>query len=349
MNIIKFLQKLIIKSNSSKIFEIPILQIEPTLTCYFNCRHCFRTQAKYEKSLDINIIQNNIFNKNIIIKELKIGGAGDCFTLPDIIPIFKKLKIISKNISCITHAITLEKFIPEIMSGNLIQKFSVSFEGITEESYNRIRGKNNFQKVINNLKLIQTEKTKNKIDEPEIEAIYTCLKSNVNDIKTTPSFFRNLGFSRIIYQPLIPDDELVKKHPEKLCCSAEMISYSNDEIRKIFQNIKEEGSKLNIEIIVNDNIINAPIQKTNPVSAKKYCDMCLNFIHINFEGYVYPCCLGNGSLILGNVCENSLIDILNSKKYLEIKRNLENNNPYEICVKCREYKNISGKNFSRTS
>lgn len=67
-----------------------------------------------------------------------------------------------------------------------------------------------------------------------------------------------------------------------------------------------------------------------------YCLGGQNQLGILADGTVVPCCLDSGGIIkLGNIYQNNLKEILNSERYLNIKKSFQNRKAIEeLCKKC---------------
>lgn len=60
-------------------------------------------------------------------------------------------------------------------------------------------------------------------------------------------------------------------------------------------------------------------------------------MYVSCEGYIVPCCsaIKETSMVLGNVNENSLENIWNNTKFIEIRNSfIDNKIPFEFCKKC---------------
>jgi len=59
-------------------------------------------------------------------------------------------------------------------------------------------------------------------------------------------------------------------------------------------------------------------------------------IGILVDGTVIPCCLdSNGEIKLGNIFRNSMEDILNSDRYINLQKSFQDRKPCELlCQKC---------------
>ena len=85
-----------------------------------------------------------------------------------------------------------------------------------------------------------------------------------------------------------------------------------------------------------DTIYEWPSLKKKTISTKGKCYGLTNQIAILVDGTVVPCCLDqNGDINLGNIFEEDLDKILNSKLAIEIENGFKNGNlVHKLCQKC---------------
>lgn len=117
------------------------------------------------------------------------------------------------------------------------------------------------------------------------------------------------------------------------------------------RNLKESLSQ-NEFIKIKDNMfINQDIEFTWPdinqenIIEQGKCLALKEQIAILVDGTVVPCCLdNNGDIKLGNILDESLEEILNNPKSIEIKKNFENKIvTYKLCKTCGFLKRLEEK------
>ena len=76
--------------------------------------------------------------------------------------------------------------------------------------------------------------------------------------------------------------------------------------------------------------------EVNDYQSRGYCYALKTQIAILSDGTVVPCCLdSNGQIELGNIFKESLEDIINSKRYQNLKKSFQDRNPCEeLCKSC---------------
>jgi len=65
-----------------------------------------------------------------------------------------------------------------------------------------------------------------------------------------------------------------------------------------------------------------------------FCSMATNYIKIEPNGEVYPCCRGPRELLMGNVNEQSVTEIWNGDRYREFRRRMNAHDYPDVCSTC---------------
>lgn len=110
--------------------------------------------------------------------------------------------------------------------------------------------------------------------------------------------------------------------------------------------IKQEYIQLAPNIFINQDLeFTWPDINKNEILQKGRCLALKEQIAILVDGTVVPCCLdNNGDIALGNILKESIEDILNSKKSIEIKKNFENSIiTYKLCRTCGFLQRLENK------
>lgn len=103
---------------------------------------------------------------------------------------------------------------------------------------------------------------------------------------------------------------------------------------------KENNVKINPSIYVDkDNEFEWPSVNKNE-NNEGFCMALKTQVAILVDGTVVPCCLdSNGNIPLGNIYKEKFIDIINSKRCLDLRKSFQDKHPCEkLCLNCT-YKN----------
>lgn len=170
--------------------------------CNLRCKHCY--QDRFDSQRDISVdIWKRIFDD--MVQSLKTRGytglsinitGGEPLISPLLFPLMDFLEDSDfiKEVNIITNGIILQSCYPKLKSYEKLRYIKVSLEGPNPEINNFIRGKGNFERVIENI-----------IDISErIILMYTLTKFNYDKIEDVYRLGLSLRVKGIILERFIP-------------------------------------------------------------------------------------------------------------------------------------------------
>jgi len=294
--------------------------IEPTGECNYKCVKCDRFAEGYMDDGYIKGTKNMPFDYYCkIIDEigdtllsLRLWHFGEPLLNKDIFKMIryaKKKKIIvaiSSNLSLLTK----DKAAEMVQSG--LDYLIVSFDGASEDTYNLYHGKNYFNKVINNMRVLIEAKRQLKSRLPFLELQFILMRENEKEIKTIKTIAEELGVDKLTY-------------------------------------IKLSFARINLNIFKQFRTVNdiLPLNSKYCFSGKEkelvnFCNIPWEEALIRYSGTVIPCALDiSHEYNFGKVFEEDKYlgfkKIWNNKKYrlfrYNVKRNLNKINICSICDK----------------
>lgn len=274
---IKIMQQLLTKIELSSFYkdsiiydEEPIDQIQKqihinlTTNCNMRCSHCFLSAGLIPKQeLNVSKIIDTIrkFEKIIGITDIVISG-GEPLIHPNI---FELLEGISNhNIILFTNGSLINEKNIELIA-KYCNEVQISFEGVTKECYENIRG-HSFNKVMESIELLKSKNMK-------IILAITILPNSMKDISDNLiNFIEELNYENL---EIRLNDE---------------IEMSGNALDMDFSNYnKVEAKKIVIDLL-NILISKGLASKVEKVRNVRFtnCGIGTNIV-INFDGKIYPC------------------------------------------------------------
>lgn len=151
------------------------VHITITNDCNMRCPHCFVSAGIVEKQeLKVEEILSVIDTIGRIngVTDIVVSG-GEPLIHPGIMQLLKGLR--KHNVSLFTNGTLINEDNYKIIA-DCCQEVQISFEGVTKESYEKIRGKGNYYKALHAINLLKTTGVK-------ITLAITILPSTVNNIR----------------------------------------------------------------------------------------------------------------------------------------------------------------------
>ncbi len=306
--------------------DTPIkIQWKITNKCNLKCKHCYLGkldgfELPFEKA---NEIADTIINSNVM--EVTISG-GECLTYKGIEEIIKRFLINGIKVNVFTNAVLLKNVLDRIDSGILNKNsllFYVSVDGL-KSSHEQIRGKNTFDKTIENIKYaiekgypVVTNTVINKINYCDTMDMIVLLKQmGVKDVQLSNLIVQGSADNSmkisLSEQMALKEkiNDLYKEHPE-----FGYIYYSevpdSDGVRKVYS--LSNGKK---NFIGNDNW---------------KCTAGVARVTIDSNGKVY-CCPFIKDSYLGNLNKENLSEVWDNVNRFKFLKRLSEENTDRVCL-----------------
>lgn len=291
-----------------------------TETCNLRCKHCFYAAQPeyYNKTSELStkeIIEViNFLTDEINILSITLTG-GEVFVRKDFFSILKHIKSKNLIVTIQTNGTLIDENKAYQLSKILNLKtdtIQISLDGMDSKSHDAIRGKNNFNKTINAIKLlrhkhirVQINTTLTTVNTPNIKNIFSLCE----DLKIS-------SFSVAKYEVCDKKQAYLKLSIEELF----KYSYILLTKAKEFKNIRMNYKALCILDFLNypagrTALKNYIIREKLQVSPNK-CLSCHNHnkITISSDGKIFLCSMDESeNAILGNLRKENFYDIWNNR------------------------------------
>jgi len=300
---------------------LPItLDVEPTTGCNFRCTMCQVSSPNFKsQNMSIETFKNFIAQNKQLLK-IKLQGMGEPTVnnkFLDMIDIANRAGI---TVEFTTNGSLLEKeFIAELLKKK-ISKITISIDGATKETFEKIRVKSNFNEIIKNIHLL-IQQSKKIYLRPQICAWTVVQRDNIHEFENIFYLSNQIGFDELSYQFHISDwgkQEWHKINKDKLIDINQKKTFINNMKQK-------KGFKTKVNIF-SENIL----------SFEKKCKWPVRSSYIDNQGYVSPCCIIGDSKVVnfGNINQNNYSEIWKSAEYTQFRKSINENKIPSFCKNC---------------
>ncbi|MFA9375875.1 MAG: radical SAM protein [Lachnotalea sp.] len=170
--------------------------------CNLRCSHCVAYESdQITQSMELKDFKSTIFKlKNYGLKQVAFI-LKEPMMYPDI---FEAIRYCS-NSGMETEIITNGTLISKENVGQLIESgitvINISIEGISDKTNDSIRGKGTFNKVIENIKLLQNECDRRRTFIPIVIKL-TLNTFNMHEVQDMAMYFQNLGINEVRFNAI---------------------------------------------------------------------------------------------------------------------------------------------------
>jgi len=334
--------------------------IDITDVCNQKCLHCFSNSNNKEKSaLTLKEIKNSI-DQLYKLGVMAIGiSGGEPLMHPDFFEIidythqysnFVKFDVFTNGVLWTENDIF--KYKKYVSKKNY--KLRISFDGYDNDSYYLLRqgGKNDFGLLVRNLEIfdendisysLQTSLTDSTSESRNKIIDFALNHTNASKLNFIPVFSQGRALKNNIqiqyenWSKFVNEITNFKKN--NLNYMKLDVSFFN--YYEVYLPLKEKGD-------VNDifNVWRLPgIENRSSMLGKKQglCQAGGNFVHISYDGEVYPCTfsIGLSKFSMGNIRNNSIEEMLENSEIVDFFQEYDVNDCKGNCSKC-EIKTLCG-------
>ncbi len=238
-----------------------------------------------------------------------------------------------------------------LLNENIINKLiyynvdlGISIDGLDKKTYEYIRAGANFDRLIENITLLKSVKSKNSGKKSHLRLNVLVMKMNIDQIEFFPEFANKYGFTRLCVNPFGPD-----------FVSQENIFHYNKnrefelKITDIKNKLKEKCKELSIELVDSlpgyetehspvcedqNKLLETEkpeVEKSSDEKKLLLCHAPWRKLFIDSNGSVVPECLCNRENPIGNVLTDTIEGIWNNENMQIYRKKIMNNLPHEIC------------------
>jgi MoaA/NifB/PqqE/SkfB family radical SAM enzyme len=287
------------------------VNIEATNKCNLNCKMCKRRELKIpEDGIKYDKYKKIINKLPKEVQEISFGSYGESFMHPKIYEMIKCAKSKKLKVTITTNGFM---FIKQENRKKLLDTdmdvLRVSIEEIK-------KGANDAHPFSNKLLIALKELVKEKkISKSNMNFFFNTVvhKGNYNQIINIINYAEKIGFDCV---ELIHLDKKSNDVFEYLPIKKEM---------ELYKKIKRMNFKIKITSLYDRYIGIRKYAFRN----MKYCPFTYDVMHITVDGDVTPCCFGLPRYKIDNIFNKSLLDIWNSKKFKNFRKNQS-----KICNGC---------------
>lgn len=333
--------------------KLDYLTLKLTNKCNMNCYMCGQNYEEgndYNKDLEFSLIKRRIDEADTL-KTVYLFG-GEPLLYPDFSQLLDYLKNRNMKILITTNGVLLKRYIEDIVSAQ-VRDLTISIDSLHKETYKKIRGNDNLEIVLNNIRELIRYRKLHDLKYPKLGVNFVILPENQNEMI---SFYEALvnefpEIERINFEaPMMVCSKAGEEYKEIMKKNFGIIADS----WKCFENRIHDFSQKDIENIIKQisELKNRPkvtfLAPTIPEEIKQVfekrdssivgsCNIALHALTILPEGDVVTC-TDFPDLVVGNIQDNSLHDILNNSKMNMFRSYLKENRRLPICNSCpRQY------------
>jgi MoaA/NifB/PqqE/SkfB family radical SAM enzyme len=313
------------------------LYLETTNRCDSECQTCVRTFRTLEPAADLTLSRvKEIVAQFPVLDRVVLHGIGEPLLNREIFDIVAYLKgrvpVVLFNSDAIS--LTARRAGRLIESG--LDEYRVSMDAATRATYRRIRGVDQFDRVVDNVRrLIQIARELGRAT-PRVSLWFTASRANLDELPEFARLAADLGVAEVYVQRLVfnglglaTEDNAL--HGQLLAREQALLGEAETLARG--SGVAMRASGLTTPLVS----LGRPAPGTRPWAG---CQRPWTLSYVTANGNVLPCCISPWvardyeALVLGNAFTTRFGEIWNGEGYQRFRRQFESETPPDPCRGC---------------
>lgn len=323
------------------------VQLEPVGQCNLRCQMCaiqFRRDGppfgppafmKFEE-----------FTRTIdqfpTLRELHLQGLGEPMMHPRFFDMVayaagRGIKVTTNSNLTLLNARRAESC---VTSGLAV--LHISIDGATAETYERIRARSRFERVLRNLDLLLAARRRLGSDQPGLRLVMVIMRQNLHELPDIVRLAQRWSMESVFVQHLAHDfaETALPQHYRPMRDFVEAETLLNEDpqrIERYFSEARHVARELGISLR-----LPRIRPRTHPpgTRGRDRCDWPWTGAYLTYDGFALPCCMvaTPDRVNLGNVAGTDVASVWNGEAYQEFRQQLDSDEPPEICRSCSIYR-----------
>jgi radical SAM protein with 4Fe4S-binding SPASM domain len=322
------------------------LQIEPVGQCNLRCQMCpiqYREDGPPHGPLAFMEFATfvRILEEFEGLRELHLQGLGEPMMHPRFFDMVTFAAGRGIRVTTNTNATLITEKRAELCVTSGLECLHASLDGARAETFERIRVRANFGKVLKNLERFKNVRERMGSDRPALHIVVVAMRQNLTEFADLVRLASNLGAEEVFVQQLCHDfgeSSLPGKYREMRQFVDDQTLQAEDAGRVEFffaearRAAEETGMRLRLPRV-------RPMAHPPGTPGRERCSWPWTGAYISYQGYMMPCCMvaTPDRANFGNVTGQTIGNVWNSKEFNAFRAQLESGEPPEICRTCSVY------------
>jgi len=313
------------------------LYLEATNRCDSECQTCLRTFNTLEPPKDLTLAEvQRLVEQFPVLERVVLHGIGEPLLNTQIFEIVAYLKAKRITVLFNSDAISLtQKRAAQLIESGL-DEYRVSMDAATRDMYAKIRGVDQFERVLRNVGYLMALQQQQGCHTPRVSLWFTTLKANLDEL---PAFIRlaaQLGVPEVNAQRLVFNGY-------GLAVQAQSLHRHLEEREQL---LIQEAEALAVQhgMVFKASGATTPLRSLHGLAPEQRpwagCQRPWTLSYVTANGNVLPCCISPWTaksyrhLVLGNALTTDFAQVWNGERYQQFRQDFESDVAPDPCRGC---------------
>jgi radical SAM protein with 4Fe4S-binding SPASM domain len=316
------------------------LQVEVTGACNLRCKMCLVSYrpalSKREGALGYEDYMA-LLDALPRLRRLTLQGLGEPLLAPHIFDMVDHAAARGIEVGFNTNAMLLTRARADRLVGAGLAWLHVSLDGATAQTYEAIRGRGRFDRVVANLRELVAARAAARTSTPRIQVNFVAMRMNYRELPALVDLSAEIGADRVWVQNLshsFDDTDPSGAYSGIREFAADQALDPSDEALSVFDRAREQAAVRGLDIRL------PRLAGGSPPPDEPGCTWPWDSAYVTHDGVVQPCCMVMGSdrVELGRLSEGNFLDIWHGSAYRAFRKRLMSGQPHAVCQGCSLYR-----------
>lgn len=322
------------------------MQIEPVGQCNLRCQMCsiqFRQDGPPygpPAFMTFETFTNSV-DQFVGLQELHLQGLGEPMMHPRFFEMVEYAAQKGIRVTTNSNVTLLNDRRAERCVTSGLDCLYISIDAATAETYERIRVRAHFERVVGNLERIVAARRRLGSATPRLRIVMVIMRQNLHELPALVRMAHQLSIESIFVQHLCHDfgeSSLPERYlPMRDFVQQEtLLEEDPQRVAHYFGAAREVAEALGVELRLPRTRL-----RLHPAGTpgQKRCDWPWRGAYISYQGYSMPCCMVStpDRINFGKLAEQGADALWNGAPYQTFRDQLSSDEPPEVCRSCSIY------------
>jgi radical SAM protein with 4Fe4S-binding SPASM domain len=321
------------------------VQIEPVGQCNLRCKMCpiqFRSDGPPGPSAFMPFERFcNLIDQFGPVAELHLQGLGEPLLHPRFFDMVRYASERGIRVSTNTNmtVMTAEHAAQCVSSG--LHTMHISLDGADAASYEAIRIRARFDKVLRNLRRLMAARTAAASEWPQVALVAVAMRQNIEQLPQLVRLAHTEGIRSLSVQYLCHDfgeASLPERYQpmRRFIDEQSLLEEARERIDAIFETARAEACRLGVALRLPKL---QPKIHADDTPGRQRCDWPWRGAYISYDGKAMPCCMvaTPDRIHFGDMAKDGVALVWNNEAYQGFREKLSSDTPPDVCSSCAVY------------
>ncbi len=322
------------------------VQIEPVGQCNLRCRMCpiqFRDEGApgQPRAFIDYAVFCRLIDQFHGVEELQLQGLGEPLLHPRFFEMVRHAVARGMLVSTNTNMTMMSEQGAEECVRSGLHTMHVSLDGASAETYQAIRLRARFERVLRNLRRLMQAKARLHSALPDVRLVAVVMRRNLGELPDLVRLAHAEGIASLSVQHLCHDfgeSSLPQRYrPMRAFVDDETLLHEDPQrVQCYFDAARDAARELGIGLRL-PNL--QPRTYPPDMSGRQRCDWPWRGSYISYDGKAMPCCMvaTPDRIHFGDMAQDGVAQVWNNQAYSAFREQLASATPPEVCRSCAIY------------